>query len=189
MTHGFGLSQNSKLPGWSNTGALKSKELLSELTIYRQNMTGVALCNGVFITDQCKETSSQCTQTKLYAGLAKEVNLSTYQPLNLSLYHSQPRNLSLSLNPSACHSLTLSTAKPHNLSTSQPLSLSTILNIVILSSQGANLSLQMSSCEQDIISSCESFWSQENATALENCFGHYSLVYNGTRRCHIIPTF
>merc|ERR1719264_1541479 len=33
----------------------------------RQNMTGVALCNGVFITDQCKETSSQCKQTNLYA--------------------------------------------------------------------------------------------------------------------------
>ena len=40
---------------------------------YRQNMTGVALCNGVFITDNCKSSSSQCHQTNLYAGLAKEV--------------------------------------------------------------------------------------------------------------------
>ena len=36
-------------------------------------MTGVALCNGVFITDNCKSSSSQCHQTNLYAGLAKEV--------------------------------------------------------------------------------------------------------------------
>ena len=72
-------------------------------------MTGVALCNGVFITDQCKDTSSQCKQTNLYAGLAKEVNLSTYQPLNLS----------------TCHSLTLSLSQPLNISTYQPLSMST----------------------------------------------------------------
>ena len=55
------------------------KELLSEETTYRQNMTGAALCNGVFITDRCKETSSQCNHIDLYASLAKEV-----KPLHLS---------------------------------------------------------------------------------------------------------
>merc|ERR1719220_3025075 len=40
--------------------------------ISRQNMTGVALCHGVFITDDCNSSSSQCNQTKLYAGLAKQ---------------------------------------------------------------------------------------------------------------------
>ena len=54
------------------------KELLSELIISRENMTGAALCNGVFITDQCKESSAQCDKINLYAGLAKEVNFSTY---------------------------------------------------------------------------------------------------------------
>ena len=54
-------------------------------------MTGVALCNGVFITDQCKDTSSQCKQTNLYAGLAKEVNFSACQHHNLTT--SQPLNI------------------------------------------------------------------------------------------------
>ena len=45
----------------------------SESPTCRQNMTGVALCHGVFITDDCNSSSSQCNQTKLYAGLAKQV--------------------------------------------------------------------------------------------------------------------
>ena len=53
-------------------------------------MTGVALCNGVFITDQCKETSSQCNETNLYAGLAKEVNLSS-SPHSLANQVEPPR--------------------------------------------------------------------------------------------------
>ena len=101
-------------------------------------MTGVALCNGVFITDQCTESSSQCNQTKLYAGLAKQVS----------------------------DDITFHVQSP---------------------SQGANLSLEMASCEADIRHSCEAFWSQENKTALENCFGHYSLVFNGTKRCKRMP--
>ena len=41
-------------------------------------MTGVALCSGVFITDQCNSTSAQCNQTNLYAALAKQVNIKPF---------------------------------------------------------------------------------------------------------------
>ena len=49
--------------------------------------------------------------------------------------------------------------------------------------------MEMASCEQDIRLSCESWWSQENQTALDNCYGHYGLVYNGTKRCKDMPTY
>ena len=91
-------------------------------------MTGVALCNGVFITDQCKDTSSQCKQTNLYAGLAKEVNLSTYQPVNLSLSHSLTLSTSQHINLSTSqHVNNLSPSQPLNLSLSQPLNLTTAI--------------------------------------------------------------